>query len=92
MPSNQDPTGNAYSYQDASGNGKQSLPSLNFADFSQLREIPVAWTARAEMIEPFLRFRERHCSGSDSLENVRAGALATLRIGKLLEQTPAQCI
>ena len=44
------------------------------------------------MIEPFFRFRERHRSRSDSLKNVRARALATLRIGELFEQTSAQCI
>jgi hypothetical protein len=44
------------------------------------------------MIEPSFHFRERHCSGSDSFENVQPGALAAFRIGKLLEQPPAQRI
>jgi len=44
------------------------------------------------MTEPFFRFRERHRSRSDSLENIQPGALAALRIGKLLEQPPAQRI
>jgi len=92
VPLNEDPTGNAHCNQDASGNSKQSPVSLNFADFSQLREILVAWTTRTKMIEPFFGFRERHCSRSDSLENGRAGARGTLRIGKLFEQTSAQCI
>jgi hypothetical protein len=65
---------------------------LNFADFSQLREIPVAWTTRTKMIEPFFGFRERHPFRSDPRKDVRAGAAGTLRIGKLFEQTSAQCI
>ena len=92
MPLNEDPTGNAHCNQDASGGSKQCPPSLNFADFSELSEITVAWTTRTEMIEPFFRFREWHCSRSDSLENIQPGALAALRIGKLREQPPAQHI
>ena len=90
MPLNEDPTGSAHCNQDASGYSKQSPVSSNFADFSQLREILVAWTTRTEMIEPFFCLRERHLFGSDPLEDARAGAANTLRIGKLLEQPPAQ--
>lgn len=42
------------------------------------------------MIEPFLRFRERHLVRGDLIENVRAGAAASLRIRKLVEQTTPQ--
>jgi len=44
------------------------------------------------MIEPFFCLRERHRFRSDSLEDVRAWAVATLRIGEFFEQASAECI
>jgi len=44
------------------------------------------------MIEPPVRFIERHCSRRNSLQNVHAWTPAALGIWKLLEQTTAKCV
>ena len=78
--------------QDAGGDRKQRSRSTELVCFSELRKVLIAWAAGAEVIEPFLGFRERHRSRRDSLENVRARTSAALRIRKLFEQTSAQRI
>jgi hypothetical protein len=42
------------------------------------------------VIEPFLRSGQGHLARGDALQNVRAGARASLRIRKLVEQTTPQ--
>jgi len=58
----------------------------------ELQEITIAGAARAEVIEPLVRLRERHCTRGDSSENVSARAPDAVRIRKLLEQTTIQHI
>jgi hypothetical protein len=44
------------------------------------------------MIEPPVRFIERHRSKRNSLQNAHAWTPTTVRIWKLLEQTSAKCV
>jgi len=84
----QHPTSNTRCNQYAGGYRKQRALSPEFVRFSESRKVAVAWAARAEVIEPFLRFCERHPTRCDSLKHFSAGASGALRVWKVFEQTP----
>ena len=92
LPTNNSPGRDGSNNQHARGDREYHSRSTTTIVLSNLRQISIAWTARTEVIEPFLRFRERHRSRRDSLENVRPRTPAPLRIWKLFEQTSAQRI
>lgn len=88
----QDPASNTSNNQRARRHREYHSRSPMAIGLSKLRKISIAWAARTEVIEPFLRFPERRRSRRNSPENVRAGTSAPLRIWKLFEQTTAQRI
>lgn len=92
MPPEQRPTGNARDNQNARRDRKESALPAELVDLSELRKVAITWAARAKVIEPLLRLRERHRSRRDSLKNVRAGTPGALRIREFPEQTTAQRI
>jgi len=67
-------------------------PAISLKGFAKLGEITVARATRSSVIKPLVRFRKRHLMRRDSLENIRAWAPDSVRVGKRLEQPTAQRI
>ena len=90
MPPNQYPSAERCTNQDAGRYCKQRAFSPKLIRFLKLRKISVARTARAEVIQPLLRFRERHPMRRHAFQDVGGRASDAFGIRKLCEQTPAQ--
>jgi hypothetical protein len=86
---NDPPSSGGRDNQDAGSNCENGSPSSLLKRFSQPSEIIVAGAAGAEVVEPFLSFRQRHLAGGDFLENFSAWTPDTVRVRELLEQTTA---
>jgi len=85
----QSPAEDSDRQQNAGCSGEPSLPPLPFECFSESLEIGVTRAAGSQMVEPLLRFRERHVVRGNVLENVGSWAAYTLGVREILEQTTA---
>src|SRR6266480_6653420 len=66
----QSPAEDSDRQQNAGCSGEPSLHPLPFECFSESLEIGVTRAAGSQMVEPVLRFRERHVVRGNFLENV----------------------
>jgi len=85
----QSPAEDSHRQQNAGCSGEPSLSPLPFECFSESLEIGVTRAAGSQMVEPLLRFRERHVVRGNFLENVGSWAAYTLGVREILEQTTA---
>jgi hypothetical protein len=92
MSLRQEPTTDTGSNQNARSDCQRRALPRGFVSSTEFREVAIAGTAGTEVIEPPVRFIERHRSRRNSLQNVHAWTPATLGIRKLLEQTTAKCV
>jgi hypothetical protein len=92
MSLQQEPTTDTGNNQDICSDRKQRALPPRFVSSTEFREVAIAGAAGTEVIEPPVRFIERHRSRPNSLQNVRAWTSAAFGIWKLLEQTTAKCI
>jgi len=85
----QSPAEDSDRQQDAGCSGEPSLSPLPFECFSESLKIGVTRAAGSQMVEPLIRFRERHLVRGNFLEDIGPWAADTLGVREILEQTTA---